>query len=941
MVFGSWYGGALVKPQSAFCLLLISFLAMSRTAAAEAQVQGELAQSQPPDQVVIDYEEETRPSPQDTYFAAPVEQIFKNPAIVNGLQSGADAINKSIESLMDALFYSLLDNEFNYYLSKDKRYWLSAAFKRDVFSAPNGAYVVVDRSEFGPRYSQELWREHNIPITLGIDGSVEMLQIHLRTDGMRLAEMRDLPTWRRWINNWFGLLPVLTAILPPSFNQNELYDPLRQLYTPFSFPLKTSGFYEMPVGSIRSYALSGGVRLPIELVGALPRDMLERFQQAGNLNASLPYTIFKRGEHRINVLRRSEHIAWVGIKDLNRTGHLLAPLVGEKLEIFQGALAASFRDMAWTWSGVPIGLYPIGLEFEKALAKLYDQVYEYDLRKPLAREAYEKAVQGDFSVSRLRHLDRVEKKQDTGVVFQFTRVQERNESNLRNAPNLAFFRTESRRDHHAAEVEITDAEGKFYVLETQQDSSDKNWDILVGEEDARIRGLVELKVHKVVDKNEPDNPEAYTFSFGADPDPMSLTFTMAIQDRYTDVVEMREYFEQLRFFTKMPLDEVPDLPLRDQERLESAWRKGYFTPPGKSIRRLHVTPQQLGGFGAQALISINSAQIDKILSASEDEMWAAYAGAFGVDPAPFRDGETRQGLLHQMRWFQSFFLYPVRLFNIRLPWADVIKEADGAVKALLDIKNTPDPVKRLDGFYRMLETDHPLHATRAILNLADIAALPRRVTITAQPKGSASAATKAKFGRLNNKIFKAGPTVPPPGRYQVAQQKMAAFYLDQPREASDKPHLAKIQVSTRPLPSALRAITVNDELMPIPESQRRRKHVFVNFQARNVALDKNLKLYVRVEQGGKLRLGKLHLAEQVIDLPTFNIIASPDGERLGAYQFFLTGPLSPLSNFIFNEMTESGDRLLVIMAVSSDGNVWSPERQVEFIYGGGKLMKPE
>ena len=43
-----------------------------------------------------------------------------------------------------------------------------------------------------------------------------------------------------------------------------------------------------------------------------------------------------------------------------------------------------------------------------------------------------------------------------------------------------------------AEVEITDQDGKFYVLESSLDVSDKNADVLVGEEEGRVQQTVEM-----------------------------------------------------------------------------------------------------------------------------------------------------------------------------------------------------------------------------------------------------------------------------------------------------------------------------------------------------------------------------------------------------------------------------------------------------------------
>ena len=100
-----------------------------------------------------------------------------------------------------------------------------------------------------------------------------------------------------------------------------------------------------------------------------------------------------------------------------------------------------------------------------------------------------------------------------------------------------------------------------------------------------------------------------------------------------------------------------------------------------------------------------------------------------------------------------------------------------------------------------------------------------------------------------------------------------------------------------------------------------------------------LKLYVRVEQAGKVKIGKLALAEKVLDLTPIDSAIDPAGGL--TYEFFLTGPMSPLSNFLLNQAVDTGDQFLVSLAASHDRVVWSDERSVEFRFEGGKLMQPK
>lgn len=884
--------------------------------------------------VQIDYAEpEEQPVTESTYFKS-FEQILQNPALLSSLASGADAINRSVESLMDSLFYSVLDNEKNFKVNDNA--WFNAALRRDVFSTAAGPFVVVDRVNLGPRYSKELWRIQHVPITLGIDGAVEVMQIYLRTDGMRLAEQKDLPRWRRWANNWFGLVPGLAIVMPPSFNQNELYDPLREVETPFVFPLDLAGFKSMPVGSIRSYAISGGVQLATDVGGALDKSSRDILQKIGDLDGTLPYAVFKRGEHRINVLRRTEDVAWVGLTDMRRTGHIVSPFLGKKYDVLKGALAATIFNWNWVWPGVPIGAFPLNISFEQALADLFDQVYEYDLRRPEALDAYEAAVKGDFVPSRLRWLDKKEKGLDTGVVFQFTRTQQRKEEMSKSGPNVAVYRRERQAGHEAGEIEITDPDGKFYVLEATRDVTDKRWDILVGDEERRIQESVTMKVRKLVDKEGEGKPEDYTFAFEVDPDPVGLQATLGIQDRYIDVGEYDEYLADVRYFTELDLDKVPKIARKDHE-LEVERRKvGFFAGPRRNIDMLHVPDTYLGRFGVQAVIHFTTKQLDVILGRPVDQKWSAYAQAYGADIESWRDPAQRDTLLHSTQWFKAFFLYPLRLFSWRFPSADAIKEATKGIAKMAEIEKMTTPREKLEAFYGLLDTDHPERLVKVLLLLADLDQVPRRVTFSAQPKGAARAEIRAQFEKVDGLQFSAGGSLPPATRYARAKKKLANFYLDQPRDAEDKPAVSRVLVTTKEVPASVRILPLEDdedEATPIARDER---HVFMTVTVKHVLPSVPVKLYVRVEEAGKIKIGKLELAEKVIEL-----LPAAGGEKgendAATYDFFVTGPMSPLTGFMFDKSLSDGDELLVTLAASRDGAVWSDQRFAEFRYVRGRL----
>jgi hypothetical protein len=897
--------------------------------------------------VELEYDEPAPEEPDALRYAPPIEELLSNPALAGGIESGSEALNKSVESLMDSLFYSLLDNEKNIYVTNDS--WVGLGLDRHVYSTPSGAYVVTDRFRLGPNYFKELWRAHNVPVMLGIDGRVDVLQIYIRTDGQRLAEQEDLSPLRRMVNNWFGLLPLAARVLPPSFNQNELYDPVKQLGTPFSFPFDADGFYDMPVGSLKSYLVSGGVRLPVDFGGAIDAPSRDLINESLGFSHALPYTVFRRGEYRINVLRQSDNIAWVGVKKTDKTGHSINPFVGSQFNVLRGALAGKLFDWKWVWAGVPIAVIPLDVNYEQAGAKVFDQVYEFQLLNQAARDAYTKAVQGDFEPAYLRYLDAREKGEHTGVAFHFARSQDRDELNSRNGPNVAVAKTQRQRDLHSAEVEITDPDGKYYILEATQDVADKKWDILVGEEEVRVIQTAELKVSKVLGSPEEAEPVADNgelvgpqrpklkspYRFEAVDDPYALDISMSVQDRYVDTDEYDQYLQLVQFVSGVEVGDAPVFERTDKQRRLAAMRRNYFVSPRDSIRHLHTPATHLGRFGAQLSMHIPYKQVRKIIESSPDLIWAKVGEAFGEKDNPWSIPEFRDAFTTKLKWYKAFFLYPLRLFNLRIPRVDLIKEGTQIAQAIERMRTVTDPLELMESFHQLFDTDYPLHLSRVLVQLCDPEAVSKRVVFSAQPKGPGGQQVKSSYGKLNNMVIREGPTFPPAGRYAASKAKLANFYLDRPREEKDRPRISKIQVVTKSIPESVRSL----ENAPAKKGQRLDRgdrHVFLSVAVANARADRPIKLYIRIEQAGRLKIGKLELIEEVLELAP----AGSEGEALDTltYDLFLTGPLSPLSGYVYDQMVVDGGEFNVTIAVSNEGRIWSDEKSLEFRFEKGRLL---
>ena len=907
--------------------------------------------------VEVVYEAEPVKSSEKSSYYEPIDRIFKNPALASGIASGAEAINRSVETLMDALFYSILDNELRWDLTDHA--WFNVNLQRDVFTTNSGADVVVDRVALGPEYLRRVSNLQSLPVNIGVKGTVDVLQIYLRTDGMRIAENQEVGPIRYTLNNWFGLLPLLARTLPPSFNPNEMYDPVRQLETPFVFPLSVETFYEMDVGSIRSYSVGGVVKSSVLLDGALDQKTRGILKDLEGFNASLPYTVFKEGEYRINVLRRSETVAWVGLAEVNRVGHAVSPNLGSNVFIMQGALSASlaprggFGGFSWVWQGVPGFLFPINAEFEQAFANVFDQVFEFDLSKTASHEAYLAAVRGDFTVAKSADQRRKDRGINSGVRFHFNRKQDRVESNVSQGANLTVLSLSRDRFRQKSEVEIRDNQGRFYVLEARQSIEDESWDVLVGRENAKMQSSLEMKVRKVFANHSTDdilmrtwselaeltdvNSEwegdgKYTYVFSTDKSPINMVLAFDIQDKYTTAEEYDFYKKELEYFTYLSLEELPKIDRWDDEFKLERRRRHYLANPFDEVRYIHITPTYLGEFGAQVVVQINYSELMRILKRSEKQKWAAFAEAFGKDVDVWSSAKMRGRFAFEAQWWPAFLMYPLRLLNIRLKSVDAIFEVTDRIAALDLLKKALTPLEKLDAAYKLFDTAYPKELARALLSMAKLDRVPRKITFYSKPKGAADAGTKRLFKMVNGKSIAGGLKLDAPTRYAMAKETLGAFYLNKPREAKNRPEIAKLVLAAKRVP---KGYAKGDQLVDPSSIDENKKFISVKLNMRKTLPGRASKVYLKVEQAGKIKIGKLALGEEVVAVYPKESLGDKIDEL--QYEFFISGPLSPFDDFIFNQALGIGGDFTLTIAVSREGGVWSDEKVVNFGYYDGRL----
>ncbi len=829
-----------------------------------------------------------------------VEALFKNSFFATGLASGTDAINRSLESLMHTVFYGLMDNEFRFPTSRFSAIGLDLT--RDIYSTRQGPFVVVDKISVGPRYSRLLYNVKDIPVTASGDAGIDALDIYLRTDAERISERDGLPAWRFFVNNWFGLVPLLSAILPPSFDPNEMYDPLKRVEAPFRLPMSVEGFYGMPLHGIRSYGVSGGIGLATDIQSIMGGGLKKTLGGLQELDFSLPIGIFKRGEYRINVLRKSENTAWVSVANVNRQGMNVRAFVGNTIYLL--AKAVPF------YKGIPAVFAPIDIQGEVAWTDRTDRVYEFDMKSPAAQQAYEAAVRGDFTLADVAGRRASTKSPATGVVFHFRKqIKQQSESALNNR-NLVVVRDVYKQERSQAEVTITDNDGPYYLLEAKQDSANQHWDILVGPEDRAVKLDAKIKVKRI---DEPAVPggAGYRFEFHDSPSPMRVALYLDVEDRYTTVTDLREYLDRLSQFSGLDMPGLQDLPRKDLQEETARHRLVFFDHPGDAPLRANPRALQVGRFAGSATMVFDSRSLDRITESSVDSQWRALARAFGKPADRWDSAAKRVGLTWDLEWGKSALAYLLRLGNFRRASLDAIHESDKVVRAIAGLAAAKTPIEKRKAMYELFDSDHPDRLARALADLAGIESLPRRIKLYAQPRGDAPDTVKRSFETYDGRVFRSSISFPNDERFSRVDQDLEEF---QPQTM--RPQLHELAIGGIKIFNPVRANS--------------RKILIVRIKCDELSPKIAARIYVKLVQDGKLQLTNLSLVERVIS-------AKPVG---GVLEVILSGAESPFAGPIYDRLLELGGPLAVTLAVAPSGDQWTERKIVKFRYDNGNL-RPE
>ncbi len=817
-------------------------------------------------------------------IAPRIETVFDNPFITQSLNASSQVLNNAFDELMQGVFYRLLDNKFSQKITPKIAF--NENLTRKVYSTGQGKYVIADRLVIGPGYSQVLTHVFGqLPLSIGVNTNIDLLNIHLRTNPQRIVESKTMPKWRYWFNIWFGIIPFLEYILPPSFDPNHLYDPLRQLETPFTFPTDRTSFEKMKSGSIQSYAYQGGIALPLATDGSLGpfvRNILSRL----NLDLTLPYTLFVQGEYRISVLKKKENLAWVGISQSKRGGHSIAGFVGTTIYL----LASSLGPLSF--KGLPFQFTPLDVGAVESLIDKFDQIYEFDLREDTALKAYQQAIGGDLTFDRKPNLPK-------GVHFHFNQLTLSKQHELKNQKNLVLlYKEDAHRTITKSEIKIQDTNGEFFVLENTSEFDDMTFNILSGQQETIVSNEINLNVEK---KRVPgftlDKPK-YKYIFHHSMKPYQLILKLQIKDRYADAKAFNQYIELIRKFTQLPLKEVPTIPLLTQKTVQKRKRSAFFGTPSESVMNLHATNTIVGKFNANALVVLDAPELLNIIKRNQEDLQEALYKSY--------DRTLQDDYAPQFEYLRSYISYPLRIANYKSANIDAYREIQNALKAIKHIQPDSDPETMLDAFHSFFRTDYPLQLISTLYRLSDIEKIARNATLYLEPSGDLEDESKKILAELNEKTFASETRFPELERYRIAKSKLNAF-----------------------VPTSLKDERIAPKILKAGIDENHILKIVIDGKSKGA----KRRFFLRLLTAGKFKLSQSELGNKLVELDPQQtqknepiIYASP--------LFRLDGPLYDF--FKYEDLKENEEYSLIVSAADLQG-AWSEEFKADLVFKDGKL----
>lgn len=843
------------------------------------------AKAKQADQTVKEKEENGR----EAVFLPQFEHILSQ-TVGRGVTSGTSAINNNLDSLMNSIFYNLLNNNFSQnitsYLTFNEN--LSRAF----FTTDLGKIIIIEQFKIGPEYLNKIGNIIKLPIHLGSKGSLTITKIYPSSDLQRNLTKQQVPTFRFWANNWFGLLNLAEKILPPIFEAAKLYDPISYIKTPFEFPINLQRFNQMQTGTVISYSFNGGITLPFSLNDPSPKESTKQswWKKANYL---LPYSIFVHGEFKISVFKSSKKIALVGLSTKKQLGHSLGGLIGTTFYLL--------KDSFSFFSGLPAAFTLVDVSASNYFIKNYNQIYKFDLSKKIDLDNYKRAIGGDFTSS--KNSSKIDKKNIELEKTSFSMVK-----NTKNTKNfLLTYGVEKVKNIASSKTKINGLNNSDLILEVNINQTDRSTNILTGPENYNISGQLSLNVKDLPSINK--NKKAIVFNSDKNIDKYQLILKIKINDKIANSYDYYDYIKTVKDFSNLDITDYPAVPKVEKGTDALRRKRLIFSSPSDVVLDIHNTSTNVGSINISGTISFNENMLTKIIDSSEQNLNLAFSQAFEIK-GPI---ELPPNFLTQL---PSTLLYPLRVFNIRIPSIDAYPEIERNVLILKEINSKSTPLEIQKSFNRLFNTDYTLQLIKGLHNILKDQEAPARIRFFIKPNNQLTGKLKDDFLKLNNRSFNSKAKFPKAAVSSLSQEKIATFSPDGVGKAN--------QIKT-----SLNKLTIRNDfslVVSVNNVEENKPTLFLFFEIDTIKkfhfMNKEvLKDITTIRPTTQFKKGKREYYLDLIPIST---------KRIKDY------PINYLNKTIGFEQNQ---KYKIKVSISQDKKNWSEFREINIVYKNGTVKE--
>ncbi|MDD9951372.1 MAG: hypothetical protein OXT67_07375, partial [Zetaproteobacteria bacterium] len=554
--------------------------------------------------------QELRPAAEST-FGGNIEEIIGSSFLQANLKRGIVALDRSMHSLMESIFYSILDQDGQAKITSHN--FLQFGTRRKVYRSRIGKWVVADRVFVGPRTNRHLGyigptrisltspREITFPVGLDAESILSFVEIYPSDSALPLVDRITTSKSTQLIRNWFGLLPLMEAVLPLIFNPVELYDPFHLAEVPFLYPAKVENFSTMPTGNIRSTSLHGGIRLPLLLDLFSGKDW-EALIAKSNIQENGLTSVFFEGSYSVHVLKVAATRAKIGITWYRSKGLGFGTQLASTLYLFANSIPKL------SWKGAPVYFMPIraNWKFESIFEKKF--IVDINLDHEEGRHCYEKATLGDLSTA---HPQSPHCTLSYDFEFQGSRKRVRVRQNIL----LSQSGNTSTRKNGIETIHTTDQNKQQYSYRYDYHKRFQN----------QLYGSWEEKysTKTIQPKSEESKPPTLLNP--------TVEMHLHIEDKALYANELKEILNSIQ--NAIPFDltqSLPSIPLRNEEALLQQQQNFQYLSARERGRQFHTLPQMLGHFSLDLIYLLNKQILSKILQTPSEASWQQLLHNFPV-----------------------------------------------------------------------------------------------------------------------------------------------------------------------------------------------------------------------------------------------------------------------------------------------------------------------